>query len=367
MTDPSPPSTGEQVDENARARVREPKTKAAGAPSGLSQQISEMRHGLEASIAEGFDRQEQRAAEVEAHLEGRLRVLKEAARTTRDIQGEVLKFSNALLAISNVLEERSDSTDATSTQLRRVEDRLVHVQSRVEAQLTATETAAAVDRSRSEPQYQRFFELAQPVVASGRTLLDYQRLRTLWYAAKNAARLGLPCAEVGSFRGGSALFLASALRDAAGEELPLHVFDTFDGHVRGQVSDKDSAHHAGPVFEDTDAEDVTRYLSAEFGRVDVHVGDVVAALPNLKLESLGLVHLDIDLYKPTLACLRHFGPRLALGGAIVVDDYGAPKCPGIARALEAFLDETGGNVQVWPTATEQAVLVRVREPVEVDE
>ncbi|MFW5652494.1 MAG: TylF/MycF/NovP-related O-methyltransferase [Planctomycetota bacterium] len=36
------------------------------------------------------------------------------------------------------------------------------------------------------------------------------------------------------------------------------------------------------------------------------------------------VHIDVDVYEPTLACLEFFWPRLSPGGAIVIDDYGPP-------------------------------------------
>jgi hypothetical protein len=48
------------------------------------------------------------------------------------------------------------------------------------------------------------------------------------------------------------------------------------------------------------------------------------------------VHLDVDLYEPTLACLEYFYSRLAAGGVIICDDYGAPLFPGARRAWDEF-------------------------------
>jgi hypothetical protein len=47
------------------------------------------------------------------------------------------------------------------------------------------------------------------------------------------------------------------------------------------------------------------------------------------------------------------------GGAIVVDDYEARKCPGIKRAAEEFLAETDAGFQAWNPLTEQLVLVKM--------
>ena len=48
------------------------------------------------------------------------------------------------------------------------------------------------------------------------------------------------------------------------------------------------------------------------------------------------VHLDVDLYAPTLASLEYFVPRLVDGGVIICDDYGAPLFPGAHRAWDRF-------------------------------
>ena len=81
-----------------------------------------------------------------------------------------------------------------------------------------------------------------------------------------------------------------------------------------------------------------RAAMREFPGARIHQGwipDVLAALPDTRF---AFVHVDVDLYQPTLACLEHFYPRLAAGGAIVCDDYGAPRFPGAARAWDEYCD-----------------------------
>jgi len=81
-----------------------------------------------------------------------------------------------------------------------------------------------------------------------------------------------------------------------------------------------------------------RAAMREFPGARIHQGwipDVLAALPDARF---AFVHVDVDLYQPTLACLEHFYPRLAAGGAIVCDDYGAPRFPGAARAWDEYCD-----------------------------
>jgi O-methyltransferase len=200
-----------------------------------------------------------------------------------------------------------------------------------------------------------FLEAAQPVVDGRRTLLGYDRLYMLWQAVKNVVPLGLPAAEVGAFRGGSAHFLAEALKTLAGHECDLHVVDTFEGHPDGQISEHDPEQQRGK-FTNTDFDEVSSYLST-FSRVHVYkgdVGDVVRAWPDMQF---GLLHLDVDLYTPTAVALEYFGPRLATGGIIVLDDYGAASCPGVFRAVGEFL-QRDGRFQTWNAQTEQLVLVK---------
>jgi hypothetical protein len=54
-----------------------------------------------------------------------------------------------------------------------------------------------------------------------RTLLGYDRLYVLWQAARNAAAVPGSVAEIGSYRGGSAHFIAKSFITFTGREVPL--------------------------------------------------------------------------------------------------------------------------------------------------
>jgi len=57
----------------------------------------------------------------------------------------------------------------------------------------------------------------------------------------------------------------------------------------------------------------------------------------ISLDSLrnpwSLVHIDTDLYQPTLDALNFFYPLLSIGGVILVDDFGNSSCPGVVSAV----------------------------------
>ena len=200
-----------------------------------------------------------------------------------------------------------------------------------------------------------FFALADEVTRNKRTLLGYDRLYVLWQASRNVATLPGSVAEVGSYRGGSAHFLAKSFINITGREVPFHVFDTFEGHPEGAMSPHDVLQSAGR-FGGTNYEKV-RALLAPFAELTIHKGDVSATLPHVPESQYRLVHIDTDLYQPTVSCLNYFGARMCTAGVIVVDDYGAPKCPGVAKAVADYLARTD-DFQVWDVRTDQLVLVR---------
>jgi hypothetical protein len=140
-----------------------------------------------------------------------------------------------------------------------------------------------------------------------------------------------------------------------GREVPIHIFDTFEGHPAAAITSHDE-HHTVGQFGGTDV-DTVRTLLAPFTKLTIHKGDVSGSLPHLAESTYRLVHIDTDLYQPTIVCLDYFGDRLCRGGAIVVDDYGAPKCAGVATAVSEYLAQTD-DFHVWDMRTDQLVLVR---------
>jgi hypothetical protein len=203
----------------------------------------------------------------------------------------------------------------------------------------------------------QFELLAKLVFGHGQTVLGRDRLWILWQAVRNTATLGGAAAEVGTYRGGSAYFIAGAFVAQLGHEVPVEVIDTFEGHPEDKLSEHDGAvHHKPKTFTQTSYEQVRDYLSA-FELVTVHAGEFTVVAPNLPERNYGFVHVDVDLYEAMLDCLRYFGPRLLPGGVIVLDDYGSKHAGGVRKAAEEYLAEADG-FQSWHPHTKQLVLVR---------
>ncbi len=201
-----------------------------------------------------------------------------------------------------------------------------------------------------------FGEIADRVIRDGRTYLNVDRLYTLWQAVESLPPTARAVAEVGVYRGGSAWFMADALR-RSGREMPFFVCDTFQGHV--EVDDTvDGLHRPGVQFTHVKAEKVAKYLR-EFPFIRIQVGDIRETAPAFAGESaFGLVHLDVDVYPITRFCLDFFGPRVVPGGMMVMDDYGTTTCEGVKRAVDEFTVSNPG-FQVMHLLTGQAVVTRL--------
>jgi len=68
------------------------------------------------------------------------------------------------------------------------------------------------------------------------------------------------------------------------------------------------------------------------------------------------VHLDADLYDPTLSGLRFFYPRLSKRGILLVHDYNA--WPGARRAVDEFFSALPELPIPMPDKSGSALIVK---------
>jgi O-methyltransferase len=170
------------------------------------------------------------------------------------------------------------------------------------------------------------------------TLLTPAKLAALRRAARETAHLEGDMAEVGVFKGGSALAMASACPDKT-----IHLFDTFSGLPH---DDTDGPHRKGE-FAGSQLE-VGRLL-ADY-KADIHVGMFPETARGLEDKRFSIVHLDADLYQTTRDALAWFWPRMMENGVIVLDDaFGWTNTPGVDRAIaESGLPvEQAAQHQAW--------------------
>jgi len=115
----------------------------------------------------------------------------------------------------------------------------------------------------------------------------------------------------------------------------LFSIDTFEGHDVVDIHDELDPFHKPSGFKETSYEAVKDYLSS-FSHVTVLKGRFRDCCDVIRDKRFAFVHLDVDIYEPTLFALEFFQSRLWVGGCIIVDDYGFFTCPGVKKAVDEF-------------------------------
>ena len=161
--------------------------------------------------------------------------------------------------------------------------------------------------------------------------------------------------ECGVYKGASLLSFARFLETFCPGDRTRKVlgFDHFKGLA--ERSDKDgldarvgnTAEGWNPSgFRDTlfalvDAFNADAFVTSR-KRIELVDGDVRLTAPQYVQDNPGLrislLHLDMDLYEPTLVALKAFWPKILTGGVVLLDEYAIREWPGESEALEEFFD-----------------------------
>lgn len=206
-----------------------------------------------------------------------------------------------------------------------------------------------------------FKEAAEHVIGLGTSLLYYDRLYNLYESLSNVSRLYpaacLNVAEVGVYKGGTSFFLCELLRKLHAGHARFYSIDTFEGHSAIDLPRGVEGLHSPKQFEKTSLEEVSRLLS-EFPFATVVKGRIQECAKGIESDRFHFVHLDVDIYEPTLFSLNFFLPRMMPGGIVCVDDYKKKSCPGVRQAVDQVLAESGRSIVRLYTQTAQCLLVK---------
>lgn len=161
-------------------------------------------------------------------------------------------------------------------------------------------------------------------------------------------------AECGSYTGLTAYFIAS---DTA-PEVKIFLFDSFEGLSEPTVNDKVSSLdvHSWKKGDMAASEKELRDNLSIFNNIYIMKGWIPERFPEVESHKFRLVHIDVDLYEPTLKSLEFFYPRLVNSGVIIMDDYGFKTCPGAYQAANEYVASIGEKIIHLPTG--QGVIIR---------
>lgn len=188
-------------------------------------------------------------------------------------------------------------------------------------------------------------------IANARSVLLLERMMNLFLLCK----FFLPrlphghIVEYGSFRGGSAMFMAAlAQRFLPGAQ--VYALDTFEGMP---ATDRAIDAHSAGDFANTNMEEI-RQAADKLGLNNLHLvkGLFQDTAPTLlpQIGPIALAHIDCDIYSAVKYSYEVSKPHMLPMGYYVFDDATTSSCIGATEAVEAFVIQRDGllSEQIYP-------------------
>lgn len=162
-------------------------------------------------------------------------------------------------------------------------------------------------------------------------------------------------AELGVYRGSTAKLIHYYL-----PEKKLHLFDTFEGFNANDVAidtNKTGLEVTGKHFKDVAFEQVKKFIAPQNNNVYFYKGYFPESVPDSLYNcQFAFVHIDTDLYEPTLQGLNFFYPRLKKNGVILIHDYNA--WAGARKAVDVFFADKAEIPVPMPDKCGSALIIK---------
>lgn len=167
---------------------------------------------------------------------------------------------------------------------------------------------------------------------------DYRRF-AVKELLKLSANIDGDTAEIGCYTGATSYLILQ--QNSTANVHPVEqikfkqhlVFDSFRG--LSTPNHFDGNHWQVGQFS-TDEATLRRNLQEFSGKFIVYAGWVPSRFGEVSDRRFSFVHIDVDLYEPTLASLEFFYDRMNEGGILILDDYGFQNNPGVNLAADSF-------------------------------
>jgi hypothetical protein len=178
---------------------------------------------------------------------------------------------------------------------------------------------------------------------------SFDRKYTLDQLMKLVIEVPGDTAECGAYQGASSLLICQR---NAGQKKKHHVFDSFEG-LSAPSAEDGSYWKKGDL---TINEQIIKNRLKPYRSVVFHKGWIPDTFHRVQNETFCFVHIDVDLYLPTLDSLVFFYPKMNAGGIILCDDYGFSTCPGAKKAMDTFFADK--NEKIVNLTTGQGLVIK---------
>lgn len=197
-------------------------------------------------------------------------------------------------------------------------------------------------------------DVLEYVFANRLTMASRKRVVATIKACKHAVQTGIDgdFVECGVWRGGNSI-AAKLTFENYGSDKRVWLFDTFTGMTEPSELDTSgfSDRPTSERFRESQRQEYNEWCFASLDDVRANIEETGADLSNVRFiagdvsqtlaheenipEKISVLRLDTDFYDSTKAELEALYPRLAVGGSLLLDDFG--HWDGARRAVEEFI------------------------------
>ena len=171
-----------------------------------------------------------------------------------------------------------------------------------------------------------------------------ERKYVLYSIAKSVSMIEGDIVECGVSRGHSSYLMLKANSE---NNKIFYGFDSFQGLSKPGNSDI-VTHDLTYEWKENDLSSpmslAEKNLNQFPQRYRLFKGWIPDRFDEIALKNFCLVHIDVDLYQPTLDSLNFFWDKLNKGGVLVCDDYGSLLCPGAKKAMDDFFEDKNQSI-----------------------
>ena len=154
--------------------------------------------------------------------------------------------------------------------------------------------------------------------------------------------------ECGAYKGASAYLMCKMFADSP---KLVHLFDSFEGLSAPNEKDGDYWSNGSLSV----SERYVRLTLDGFKNYRLYKGWIPDRFNEVFNNQFCFVHIDVDLYEPTINSLNFFYDKVVKGGVILLDDYGFKTCPGAKEACDLFFR---GKEPIIKLPTGQALVIK---------
>lgn len=169
--------------------------------------------------------------------------------------------------------------------------------------------------------------------------------------ARNQLEVPGDFVEMGCYKGDTSLLIAEVLQES---DKRLWIYDSFEGLPEKRKEDESLL---GEAFKGGELYVTKREVKERFLRAGIKVPVIKKAwfseLVNEDLpRKIAFAFLDGDFYESIRDSLAIVGDKISDGGVIMIHDYKNPALPGVARAVDEWL-----NNKTYKTESYQSMIV----------